>query len=366
MAGIYVHIPFCSAKCSYCDFYSLANHSRMSSYADAVEKEWRARAGELADEPVQTVYFGGGTPSVLPPADILRIASLFPFERVEECTIEVNPEGVNEQAVAAWRKAGVNRVSMGVQSLVDSELQAVGRRHTADDALRAIDCLQRCGIDNISADLIYGLPGQTTLSWQQSLARLLATGIRHLSAYCLSFEEGTRLTMQRNRGLVREASDELIEEMYTILCREAAAAGFEHYEISNFALTGYRSRHNGAYWTGTPYLGLGPGAHSLGADGLRRYVPSELRAYMASPETAVQVDEESATDRLNDLILVSLRTAEGINTELLPDAERTPLLQRATRSLASGALVRDGARLYIPEHRWLTSDAVIRDLFADN
>lgn len=363
MAGIYVHVPFCHAKCAYCDFYSLANTRFMANYADAVIAEWNARKDELGNAAVRTLYFGGGTPSILPIADIQRIVSIFPTDSVEEFTIEVNPEDVNPDAVAAWKAVGVNRVSMGVQSLVNEELKFVGRRHSAADALAAIDCLRDGEIENISCDLIYGLPLQTERSWRYSLDTLLDKDIQHLSAYCLSYEPGTRLTMKRDRGEVAEADEEMIDCMYGILCSKAAAKGFEHYEISNFGRPGFHSRHNSSYWDSTPYLGLGPGAHSLGDDGVRRYVPSDIKAYVSHPSDAAVVDDEDDIDRFNDLILISLRTAHGLPKDAIPSKYYRRLMTSAMRHIADGHLVEQDGRLFIPEEQWLVSDMVIRDLF---
>lgn len=365
MAGIYLHVPFCSAKCAYCDFYSVANHSMMSGYAAAVEKEWNARRGELGDKKITTVYFGGGTPSLLSPELIRRFAQLFGAGYVEEFTIEVNPEHVDAASAAAWKEAGVNRVSMGVQSLVDTELKRVGRRHSSADALHAIETLQSAGIENISADLIYGLPNQTLATWQQSLDGLLGTGIRHLSAYCLSYEPGTRLYMQRQRGEVMEASEDMVVAMYEMLCKSAGLACMEHYEISNFAARGFRSRHNSSYWTGEPYLGLGPGAHSLGADGIRRFVSPDVRHYVANPTECLCEDEESETDRINDRIMVALRTSEGLDISDFESSVQKEVLKSARPWIDCGALLHEGSVLRVDECNWLKSDAIIRDLFQE-
>lgn len=365
MAGIYVHIPFCHSKCTYCDFYSVANPHLVSGYAQAVEKEWNARKSELGSEEIRTIYFGGGTPSILDLDSFSAIASCFPKNHLEEFTIEVNPEDVNPENVLSWRRAGVNRISMGVQSLVDAELMGVGRRHSANDAIDAIRYLKANGINNISCDLIYGLPGQTLDSWTFSLSRLLEQGIQHLSAYCLSYEPGTRLYMKRERGEVKETDDEILEGMYHILCRKALAAGMEHYEISNFAIPGYCSRHNSSYWNLTPYLGLGPGAHSLGADGKRRFNPSNLRNYIASAETFTQIDEENERDRFNDMLLISLRTAHGLPLEMIPDKYRHATEHAALPFISRGLLKKENGALIIPEDKWIVADSVIRELFID-
>lgn len=365
MAGIYVHVPFCHAKCAYCDFYSVARRESASAYVDAVLAEYAARRHELGGEPVRTLYFGGGTPSVLPVDGFARLAETLMAPTVEEFTMEVNPEDVDAGRLAAWRSAGVGRISIGVESLVDAELKAVNRRHSADGALRAIEAIGRAGIDNISADLIYGLPGQTAASWRSSLERLIATGITHLSAYCLSYEEGTLLWRRLMRGDISEASDEVVAEMYGILCETAASAGFEHYEISNFALPGMRSRHNSNYWLPVPYLGLGPGAHSLTGAGLRRYNEADLKAYLLSPADFTTDDPETDAERVNDIIMTALRTSAGLDIDALP-AQYAPVVRAgAEQWLRRGALVASDAGFRIAESSWLVADAIIRDLMVD-
>ncbi len=366
MAGIYVHVPFCKAKCAYCDFYSVGGERFKQPYSEAVAKEWHARRPELGAEEIRTIYFGGGTPSSLSPDLLAGLAGLFPLDRVEEFTIEVNPEDVSPEAVTRWRAMGVNRVSMGVQSLVDAELKAVGRRHNAAEAIAAVACLQDAGIDNISCDLIYGLPGQDADSWRYSLDSLLGLGIKHLSAYSLSFEEGTRLSAWLKEGRISPVSDDLACSMYEELCIKTSAAGFEHYEISNFALPGFESKHNASYWDArTPYLGLGPGAHSLDCNGVRRFVPPGLSRYVAHPEQAAQIDEESEVDRLNDLLFVGLRTAVGLDLARLPLIQRNQLLRDAKWYIEREMLTINENRIKIPEKHWLVSDSIIRDLLFD-
>lgn len=253
---------------------------------------------------------------------------------------------------------------MGVQSLSDTELKAIGRRHTAREALAAAKAIRQGGIDNISLDLIYGLPGQTLESWQESLRGLLNFRPSHLSAYILSYEPGTRLTALLHAGKIAQASDRLIEEMYHHLCHAVTAAGYEHYEISNFALPGKRAQHNSGYWAGKPYLGLGPSAHSY--DGLvRRINPASIKEYLekiASGVPACYLDEENDDNRFNDLLITRLRTCEGLSLEQVPPTRLPQLLRDAEPMVSSGALVRTPTHIYIPEHHWLTSDNVIADL----
>lgn len=361
MAGVYVHIPFCHAKCAYCDFFSTPRMERAREVADGIMAEYHARLVELAGEEITTVYFGGGTPSALDAGLLERICNELPMATAVERTIEVNPEDVDEQSAVRWLGMGFNRVSMGVQSLADSELRAVGRRHSAADALSAIGVLRRAGFDNISCDLIYGLPGQSVDTWLLSLRTLLAAGVEHLSAYSLSYEPGTRLTAMLQTGKITPTDDDTVAAMYAQLCDTARVAGFEHYEISNFARPGFRSRHNSAYWTTTPYLGLGPGAHSCDAHGLRRVGPANITAWLAD---GAQREEENATERLNDRIITGLRTADGLDMAALSSDDAAALLHRAIRYLDSGFVTAADGHMRIPEEHWIVSDGIMCDLLA--
>ena len=364
MAGIYVHIPFCHSKFAYCDFYSKVGVNQLDAYIDAVAKEYASRYFELGLHPITTLYFGGGTPSILSPEQFHRLAGIFKEISPDEFTIEVNPEDVDAERLAAWTGCGVNRISMGVQSLVDAELRAVGRRHSAEKAIEAIATMRQAGISNISCDLIYGLPGQTVDSWTYSIEKMLDIHPSHLSAYCLTVEPHTVLGVKMRKGEFVETDDDTIARFYEILCKKARASGYRHYEISNFAIPGMHSRHNRAYWDGTPYLGLGPGAHSLDADGLRRYVASDTKRYVANPAQCLHADSETETEKVNDIIFTALRTSDGLQLSRIPEKYRRALRANALPLLRNGQLIEchDGNTICIPEKSWLTSDAIIREL----
>ena len=350
MAGLYIHIPYCHSKCAYCDFYSGPfSNPTPEEYFAALRNEYATRRlAETGNEPFATIYVGGGTPSCVAPQ---LLEPLLRHSRDDaEVTVEANPDDVTDDWVREIRGLGVNRVSMGVQSLVDKELQAVGRRHSADEALRAIDTLRHGGIENISCDLIYGLPEQDIESWQYSLNRLLAEGLPHLSAYLLSYEPGTRLYAALQAGKIVEASDDTVQQMYDLLCSQAAACGMEHYEISNFAMPGQQSRHNSAYWNFTPYLGLGPGAHSF--DGkTRRNNPSNIKRYVAKAGNVAEAEYLSDEERHNDIVITALRTSQGISPDDLSPDE----LKAAKRTLQ---LTSDG-RYRIAEQQWLLSNMMM-------
>lgn len=364
MAGLYIHIPFCHSKCAYCNFYSVADRRRADALVSAIKSEWEARAPEIGGhEAVRTIYIGGGTPSCLSASQFACLADALPYSRqIEEYTIEVNPEDVTPQSVKLWRGHGVNRISMGIQSFDDSELKAINRRHNPDDALRAVETIRDGGIENISCDIIYGLPGQSTASWRHTLDKLLSLGIPHFSAYCLSYEEGTLLFRRLQQGLINAASDEVIAAMYDYLCEAAADAGFEHYEIANFARKGKRSVHNSNYWNATPYLGLGPGAHSCDTHGIIRFNPPDIRNYTDSTQPVCRIDEENETDRFNDLVITGLRTADGIRLDRVGNDRLDILLRDAAPYLSRDMLRLADGRLSIPEKHWLVSDSIIRDI----
>ena len=363
MAGLYIHVPFCHAKCWYCDFYSLVSNERSNDYVDCLEREWNMRCYEIPTP--ETIYLGGGTPSILPVSAVKRLGEWLPGID-GEFTVEMNPEDVSQDVVAAWRGIGVNRVSMGVQSLNDVELSGVGRRHTARQAIEAYNILRDEGITNISLDLIIGLPGQSRASLGESVERLLDLRPEHFSAYILSYEQGTRLWARRQAGKVVETDDDTLVEMYGDVCRKAADYGYDHYEISNFALPGHRARHNAAYWGDVPYLGLGPAAHSF--DGrIRRANPGNLKLWidgLKNGKTVYTVENETIADRVNDRIMVALRTSAGLDMDSL-DSEYRAELERNLASLPDGRVLRNGSRLYIPESAWPLSDDTIATLFVE-
>ena len=377
MAGIYVHIPFCASRCSYCDFFSTLQLSDAGpSYVEAVLAEARLRRDELRDEAVRTLYLGGGTPSQLPVALfellVVGLREVFDLPGVEEFTVEANPDDVTPEWCAAMAALGVNRVSMGVQTFEDDILRFIGRRHTARQAVEAVANLRAAGINNVSIDLIYGLPGQTVSSWTASVERAIDLRPRHISAYGLTYEEGTRLWRQRERGEVVEVPEEQCLEMYRILVDRLRAAGYEHYEISNFALPGYHSRHNSSYWNDTPYLGLGAAAHSY--DGtVRRSNPHDLKRYIAAllaGETVFEQEELTWKERYDERVMLGLRTAHGVDADRLRhdfgEAAWRHITREADHHIAAGNLrIVENGRFVLTREGIMLSDTIIRDLMWD-
>lgn len=378
MAGVYVHIPFCASRCSYCDFFSTLRLDEVGhDYVEALIAEARLRKAELNGKPVKTLYMGGGTPSQLPLPLLARLIdglkAALDLNAVQEFTLEANPDDVTPEWCAAVRALGVNRVSMGVQSFQDAVLRLVGRRHTARQAIEAVASLRHAGIDNISIDLIYGLPGQTLETWAESVRQAVDLRPQHISAYGLTYEPGTRLWQQRECGEVVEASEDQYLDMYRILVGLLQVAGYEHYEISNFALPGYRSRHNSSYWNETPYLGLGAAAHSY--DGtMRRSNPADLCGYIrriTSGQPACQVEDLAWWERYDERVMLGLRTADGVDAHRLRsdfgDKAWAHFVSEARRHIDAGNMIcTDDGRYILTSEGIVLSDSVMRDLMWDD
>ena len=374
MAGLYIHIPYCKSKCTYCDFYSTPQVETMEQYVHSLLCEAKLRQEEIPHQ-FTTLYLGGGTPSVMPlelmSQLINGLKSTFDLSHVEEFTIEANPDDVTQEYIAALMQLGVNRVSMGVQSFNDNELQAINRRHSAQQAIDAVHDIKEAGITNVSIDIIYGLPGQTLNSWKHNVKQAIDLDVQHISAYNLSYEPGTRLWVMRERRKVQEVSDEDCIAMHNTLVEMLIDADFEHYEISNFARPGYRSRHNSSYWNFTPYLGLGAAAHSF--DGTtRRYNPSSIKEYidkLSNGNTAYIEEHLELWERYDEEVMVRLRTSEGLNTQLIAKSYGedvyNKLITKAKFFIEQNRLTLNGNNLILTPSGVMMSDNIIRDLMWD-
>lgn len=413
---IYLHVPFCGSFCTYCDFYSEICRSRQASneYADAVIAEIRDRRKELemnmsAQDAVNTLYIGGGTPSVLPLDVLSRIVGAVsqterlslvtepvevttPTELFDEFTVEVNPEDIVEKGreyVRGLLALGVNRISMGIQSFNDDILRWMNRRHDAGNAVKAFHILRESGVRNISIDLIFGISQLTDETWKDTIEKALELSPEHISAYQLSIEEGSALAKMVADGRYVEASEEQCRRQYDILCRCLGRSGYHHYEISNFAKPGFEAVHNSAYWRRAPYIGLGPGAHSLTGN-VRSWNSQELphrqqdetsscnpdRISSCNPDsTSCQTSSRNPSGKLAtysrnfetlspedirvERIMLSLRTDKGLEAaELYSLADRTVI----NSLLSEGALEKQGGSIRIPEDHLFTSDEIIREL----
>ncbi len=372
MFGVYIHIPFCHSRCVYCDFVStILGHEWQQRYVEALLGEMQQRRKELGTPHARTIYIGGGTPSQLS-ADVLMtlmdgIRRNFTWDADCEFTLEANPDDVTPQFVQLLTNTPVNRVSMGVQSTDDAVLRFLRRRHSAQQALQAIGRLQQAGLTNVSADLIYGLPGQTLDMFRQDVATLLGTGIPHLSAYALQYEEGTPLYAMQERGEVPPEDEEHSLRCYETLMDMTHKAGLHHYEISNFARTGMHSRHNSSYWQGLPYLGLGAGAHSYDGQCTRRANTSDVKAYV-NGRNDIEVEHLGQTELYDERVMLSLRTREGLDLQLLQRdfglALRRHCERMAVSYIEQGMLQRKGEYLVLARKALFVSDDIIAHLLA--
>lgn len=321
MAGIYIHIPFCASRCIYCGFYSTTLKNRCHEYVDALISEYRLRRDYIKSHDIETIYIGGGTPSQLPLEELQRLveAIVSPMDtahtRLREFTMECNPDDITPEYAQALKELGIDRVSMGVQSFSDKRLRFLNRRHNSRQIPVAVECLREAGIRNVSIDLMFGFPEETMDEWRDDLQKALTLGVEHISAYSLMYEEGTPLHRWLMEGKVTEIDEELSRQMYEVLADTLTKAGYEHYEISNFARRGFRSRHNSSYWNATPYLGLGAAAHSYNGNS-RQWNVSDVLLYIkkVNEGTVPFVREElTQTDRYNDMVTTAMRTIDGIS-----------------------------------------------------
>ncbi|WP_297336574.1 radical SAM family heme chaperone HemW [Algoriphagus sp.] len=322
MAGIYIHIPFCKQACRYCDFHFSTNTTLLDELIEMIGKEITLRAEYLKGLPIQTLYFGGGTPSLLHPRWIeflmRKIQETFALD-LKEVTLEANPDDLSEEKLIAWKTLGIDRLSLGIQSFDEAVLQFYHRAHSAAESHRAIEKARNAGFSKFSMDLIYGFPSSSHALWEKDLNLALAQNPGHLSCYGLTVEPKTALGNWTEKGKFSPASDEFMAEQFELMQNLTEQAGYEQYEISNFALPGHRSIHNTSYWLGKPYLGLGPGAHSF--DGEHRGAnPRNNPSYIRSlQKNQIPLEREilTETDRLNDYLLTALRTSWGVDLRWL-------------------------------------------------
>ncbi len=358
MAGIYIHIPFCNSRCIYCGFYSTTGLALSQRYVDALCREWQLRESELT-ELVQTIYLGGGTPSQLSIAQLRQLFMALPAG-AQEITLEVNPEDVTPEFAQALVELPINRVSMGAQTFNDERLQFLHRRHTSAQVPQAVKSLRQAGISNISIDLMYGFPKESLTDWQYDIEEALKLNVEHLSAYCLMVEEGTPL----HRMDIDPTDEETERQMYEMLIDKLALAGFEHYEISNFARPGYRSRHNSSYWHDIPYIGLGAAAHSYNGT-CRQWNISDIHQYMDTIEQdEIPCEREILDDdtRYNDRVTVALRTIDGLDLTTLSDRHRSYCLKEAQPFLQDGLLRHENHHLILTRNGLFVSDMVMSSL----
>lgn len=375
MAGVYIHIPFCKSFCSYCDFYSVTDCSKTEAFVKAVTREAAIRSGYLYNETVDTVYLGGGTPSLLSETQAERIMaavrSNFRIGSDPEITVEVNPDDIKPGYIRSLSALGVNRVSVGVQSWDDGRLKYLGRRHSALQSAAALETVFSEGIKNVSADLIYGIPGMTTADLMKDIEKTLTFPVTHVSAYHLTIEEGTPLHRMKEKGKLTETDEETSNSMFMLLVSQLRERGFIHYEISNFALEGYISRHNSAYWKQVPYIGLGPSAHSFDRRS-RQWNVSDVKEYIRSVNEGKVPFEREDLDRLtlfNEYVMTALRTLWGIDliyVENSYDKElHDYLVNMSGKYIRYGMMKRERDTLTLTDQGRMISDNIISELLME-
>ena len=412
MFGLYIHIPFCASRCIYCGFYSTTSArekgERLSveeQYVNALCHEMELRMEKDDDmfgrkmTGLSSIYLGGGTPSLLSFKSLQKI-----FQTIDkiyhiglewgmesctcttvtpiEITMECNPDDVTEEFAQNLRSLPINRISMGAQTFSDERLHFLHRRHTADEVKNAVKRLRGIGIKNISVDLMFGFPNETLEEWNDDIERLLALDIEHISAYSLMYEKGTPLFRLLQEGKVKEIDEELYRQMYDTLIDRLAKAGYEQYEISNFAKLDvqspkfnnqtskskiqslYRSKHNSSYWQNIPYIGIGAAAHSYG-NGKRSWNVADIKAYITAIQKNRLPSEEEIIDadtHYNDIIMTALRTCEGIDLSILPAEYRTYLIRLAKPFQQQGLLKEDNGKLHLTRNGIYVSDSIMSDL----
>jgi oxygen-independent coproporphyrinogen III oxidase len=371
MAGIYLHIPYCKKICSYCDFYKIIVPGDKSSFLQTLIREASFRKSYLEGKSISTIYLGGGTPSVLNTGEISellkKLRELFPVENDCEITIELNPDDVDTRYLSGLKEGGVNRISLGIQSWRDEDLRFLNRRHDSAKAEQALRDSLDSGFDNVTIDLIYGLPGLSSEAWEKNLEKSMSFDIKHISAYHLTIEEGTMLGKLKRQGHLTEIDEEESSNQFNILIEMAEAAGFIHYEISNFGREGFFSRHNTNYWKQVSYLGLGPSAHSFNKYS-RQWNIRDLKKYVAAVNGGkpfFDKEELGIKTRFNEYIMTSLRTMWGVDLEYVENAFEKEgydyVMNLSGKYVGYGLMKQDGKCLVLTTQGKMISDNIITE-----
>ena len=371
MAGIYLHIPFCRKRCHYCDFFKSTDLRPKTRIIEALKQELILRSGELDSDEVNTIYLGGGTPSVLVVGelkDLLQtIKSGFNVSPEAEITMEANPDDLSQAILSYLREVGYNRLSMGIQSFSEADLKLMNRRHGVFQAVQSVKWAKKAGFSNISIDLIYGLPNQNLAEWERNVETAIELDVQHVSAYNLTYHEGTVFYDQLKQGILKELPDELSLQQFQLMIRRLKEAGFEHYEISNFCKPGFYSKHNSSYWKNEKYLGIGPSAHSFDLTS-RRWNVSSIHEYLDGIENRKPYSESeilSVYDRYNDYIITGLRTIWGISEEFIkrefPEKFWIHFRQIKEKNIQTGHVISLPDKVCLSQDGLFISDKIMAD-----
>jgi len=368
LAGIYIHIPFCRKKCHYCNFHFTTSLYYKDDLVKALANEISLQKDYLQNEKVETIYFGGGTPSLLNSEEVVLILNqvrrYFEVTANPEVTLETNPDDITEEKIIAWKEAGINRLSIGIQSFFEEDLQWMNRAHNAQQAKESLR-LAKKHFDNITIDLIYGTPGLTNEKWKQNVETAIELNIPHLSCYALTVEPKTPLDKLIRQKKKEEVNPDKQSEQFLLLMEWMEKAGYEHYEISNFALPGWRSRHNSSYWSGKHYLGIGPSAHSFNGT-TRQWNIANNNLYIESVQAGkvpFEKEQLTSTQQLNEYIMTALRTSEGIDVNKLNKVEADSILQKSKRYLEAALIKQENHHLILTREGKLLADGIAAALF---
>ena len=368
MAGIYIHIPFCKQACHYCNFHFATSLRHKNELVAALLKETELRAEYFGQELVETIYFGGGTPSLLQISDLRlqidKIRSVYNVSADTEITLETNPDDIDEEKLKSWKAIGINRLSIGVQSFFDEDLLWMNRAHSARQATNNLQLAKKY-FDNITIDLIYGVPGLTNERWKQNVQSAISSGIPHLSCYALTIEEKTYLNKLIKLGKAENTDPNKQSEQFLLLMQWLEEAGYEQYEISNFSKPGFRSRHNSSYWQGKKYLGVGPSAHSF--DGIsRQWNISNNQQYIESLNKGFipfEKEELTPVQKLNEYIMTSLRTRDGLDLKTMSEAASIKIRAASKKYIDRELMKLNNQHLQLTREGRLFADGIAADLF---
>jgi oxygen-independent coproporphyrinogen III oxidase len=375
VAGIYIHIPFCRRACHYCNFHFSTSLKGKNDFLEALLKEAALQKDYLEGSPVETIYFGGGTPSLLESGELQDILSAihkhYNVQPTAEITLEANPDDITADKLADWKNSGVNRLSIGVQSFFEADLRWMNRAHSAEQARNCIKLSQDAGFTNLTIDLIYGTPTLTDKNWDKNIGEAVKAGIPHLSCYALTVEQGTALEVMIKKNKVAAADTEVQARQFTQLINRLQQEGYEHYEISNFALPGMRSRHNSAYWSGERYLGLGPSAHSFNGRSRQWNIAGNALYVHALKRDELPFEKEELThqQKVNEYIMTSLRTIEGLDLGFVSknfgEEVVNQLQQNSRKYMDTGKLLHRDNHFQLTNEGKLFADGIAADLFMD-
>ena len=375
MAGIYIHIPFCKQACHYCDFHFSTSLKKKSELVTALISELELRKKEFENITVETIYFGGGTPSLLSKNELQSIIEAvyknYLVTTKPEITLEANPDDLTEKVILDLFKSPVNRLSIGIQSFFEKDLKLMNRAHNSKEAKASLELATKY-FDNISLDLIYGIPGSTNKQWEKNIEKALSFGVNHISSYALTVEPKTALASFIKKGIIENVDDELAEEQFHILINKLQEAGFVHYELSNFGKEGFFSKNNAAYWQGQPYLGIGPSAHSFNGSerGWNVRNNSKYIESIANNILPIEIETLTITDKYNEYVMTGLRTVWGVSIKKVNDEfgenYKNYLLQQSQKHINEHLLYIEDEKLLITKKGKFLSDGIASDLFKIN